>query len=201
MSKVIDPFDTYASHENGDMPDFYLGDFGHDAVPTKLRNPYRQDLINIRECFKKLIYGTIAPLERVQVDKVIFVQQGYSTDLALIWQNICDLERACTIQEDLDLRFLERFILFLGKLYPKSRTAPLRFSGPTSVPKPSFFNSKEQLLARHGNMDGGPWYICSIRGNNDLEIDDTPYGLPGQEPPRRDIMVTNPDTRLAARRV
>jgi hypothetical protein len=40
-SRVFDPFDTYTSHENGDMPYFYLGDFGHTAAPAKLRNAYR----------------------------------------------------------------------------------------------------------------------------------------------------------------
>jgi hypothetical protein len=155
-SKVFDSFDTYNSHEDGNMPDFYLGDFGHAAAPAKLRNAYRQDLINIRECFKKLIFGTLGPLETVQVDKATFAQQGCSTDLALIWQKIYDLERVCTIQEDLDLRFLEHFILFLAKLYPKSRTAPLHITGPTYTPQPTFFNSKEQLLARRGDIDGGP---------------------------------------------
>lgn len=46
---------------------------------------------------------------------------------------------------------------------------------------PAFFVSKYQLLANHGNMNGGPWYICRVAANNEITIDSTAYGVPGQE--------------------
>lgn len=30
-------------------------------------------------------------------------------------------------------------------------------------------------------MNGGPWYICRVAANNEITIDSTAYGVPGQE--------------------
>lgn len=124
---TVEPFDlfaTYPDQEDGRMPDFYLGDFGHTTVPLNPRKAYRSDLVNIRECFKKLLLATASSLDLVHVNKSHFQQRGYSDDLWDIWEYIYRLERRATHQEDLDISSLDVFIASLGKLAPERTNDP-----------------------------------------------------------------------------
>jgi serine/threonine protein kinase len=184
----LDYYVTVPDQESGDLPDFYLGDFGHAKSTYRTsdvrRSSYLHDLDCIAQVFAKLILCT-ASRQELQMDTIsIFQAKSYSADLANIWDEIFSLKALVKPTEPLDLKPLEEFIEILGRGYPKTYTnATVQFTRPASGARPALFNSKDLLLSRYGFMKGGPWYICTINTNNEISVMTEPYGLPGQSAP------------------
>ena len=195
-------YNTFPDRGNGDMPDFYLGDFGH-AISTyrssEIRHKsLRHDIECISESFKKLVLCTAMPqtdsgstdieAELTEMTDSVIRKRSYSADLVKIWEELSSLKRHFSNTTDdisvpLDLKLLDDFIKTLGKLYPKDYSSPtVKFTRPASNAPPALFESKEQLLLRHGRMSGGPWYVCTINANHEIRIINEACGLPGQTP-------------------
>lgn len=199
------PHATFSSRETNDMPDFYLGDFGHATStgkePRQRKAGFLQDIRCISQVFKKLVFCTASPNENDKMDASVIRDRSYSTNLASTWDEIHQLDRRFMMPEDVDLKHLERFILTLGRLYPRSYTNPtVHFTRPRSVAPPILFNSREELLTRHGSLIVGPWYVCTIDPNNEVKIDREQHGLPGQALPARTLRVRNPDVVVSPTR-
>lgn len=196
----LDYYVTFPDQESSDLPDFYLGDFGHAKSTYRTsdvrRSSYLHDLDCIAQVFAKLILCTASRRDLKMNTISILQAKAYSADLANIWQEICSLKALVKPNEPLDLKPLENFIGILGRGYPKTYTNPtVQFTRPASVARPALFNSKHLLLSRYGLMKGGPWYICMINANNEIRVMTEPYGLPGQFAPAAGpvLRAVNPD--------
>jgi hypothetical protein len=193
---------TYPEQEIGDMPDFYLGDFGfatsYYRTPAIRLTSYLGDLDAIIVVFKQLAVGRSTAQEITLIETLDGLTR-YSADMTDIFQEINALRALVSLHEPVgpvDLQPLDEFIMKLGKMYPKTYTNPtIAFTRPQSVSRPHLFDSKEMLLSRYGSTKGGPWYICTINANEDIKILDEIYGMPNTEPPPGPSALTirNPD--------
>ena len=196
----LDYYLTFPDQDSSDLPDFYLGDFGHAKSTYRTsnvrRSSYLHDIDCIAQVFAKLILCTASRRE-LKMDTISILQaKSYSADLANIWEEIFSLKALVKPNEPLDLKPLEKFIGILGRGYPKTYTKPtVQFTRPASVARPALFNSKDLLLSRYGFMKGGAWYICTINAKNEIRAMTEPYGLPGQSAPATGpvLRVMNPD--------
>ena len=214
----FDYYDTFPDHGNGNVPDFYLGDFGHAVseyrTPELRQKSLRHDIECISEVFKKLVLCTAKLEENDSTYMTLLADltwlneltdskirnRSYSADLVKIWDEISSLKKhfANTTDvksEPLDMKPFQDFIKTLGKLYPKVYADPtVKFTPPAPTAPPALFSSREQLLSCHGRMSGGPWYICIINANHEIRVINEAYGNPGQSPPADVSSVTDPES-------